>query len=249
MAKKLTGKVALVTGGSRGIGAATCRMLADEGADVAFSYVAAADRAAAVVKELTAKSVRAKAYRADQSDNKAVERLVNDVAKEFGRLDILVNNAAAFVAGNVGDPNSDFAALDKLYTTNIGGVVTAIRTATNHMGEGGRIVSVTSNVVKRVAYHGFGDYTATKSAITGYTKAAARDLAARGITVNILQSGPTDTEMNPESSEFSQGILRDLPMGRYARPEEIAAGIMFLVSPEASYVSGIVLEVDGGINA
>jgi 3-oxoacyl-[acyl-carrier protein] reductase len=199
MAKSLTGKVALVTGGSRGIGAASARALADEGANVAISYVASADKADAVVKELKAKGVQAHAFKADQASSGEVDRLVRDVAKHFGRLDILVNNAAVAVNGPVDGPDSGIAAFDRQDAINVHGVVTAIRAASKLMGEGGRIVTIGSGIATRASFPGLADYAATKAAIVGYSKGAARDLGPRGITVNVLQPAPLPKPSAPST--------------------------------------------------
>lgn len=249
MCKELSGKVALVTGGSRGIGAATARALAAKGADVAVSYAASAEKAQGVVKELEGLGVRAAAYRADQADPAQVAGLVADVARDFGRLDILVNNAGMAVFGRLGDPATDQAASDRQYAVNLGGVVAAIRAAATVMADGGRIVTVGSCVARRAGLPGLTDYTATKAAVAGYTKGAARDLAPRGITVNVVQPGPIATDMNPDSGDFAETLKAETALGRYGRPEEVAAGIVFLAGPGASYVTGTELSIDGGINA
>ena len=204
MTKSLTGKVALVTGGSRGIGAASARALADEGADVAISYVASADKAEAVVSDLKAKGVAApKPSRPTRPTAAEVDQLVKDVAKQFGRLDILVNNAGVAVSGAVDDPSGDTSALDRQYAINVDGVVTAIRAASKLMGDGGRIVTIGSGIATRASFPGLADYAATKAAIVGYTKGASRDLGPRGITVNVLQPGSIDTDMNPKDGGAS----------------------------------------------
>jgi 3-oxoacyl-[acyl-carrier protein] reductase len=248
--KKLAGKVALVTGGSRGIGAAIARALADDGADVAISYSASADKAKAVLNELLQKGVRAHAFKADQANPQEVSALVKSVVERFGHLDILVNNAGVFATGQVHDRANNLSELDHLFAVNVGGVASAVRAAAPVMSEGGRIISIGSVVGERSPFPGIGDYSATKAAILGYTRGWARDFGPRGITVNNVQPGPIDTDMNPAGNgDFSAAQSAATALGRYGKPEEVAAAVAFLASPAAAYITGTTLTVDGGFNA
>ncbi|MEV5510753.1 SDR family NAD(P)-dependent oxidoreductase [Streptomyces orinoci] len=246
MGKTLAGKVALVTGGSRGIGAATARALAEAGADVAIGYAASADKAEAVVRELRESGARAGAYRADQGRPAEVAELVATVARDFGRLDILVNNAGVLAPGAVDDIGADLAALDRQLTVNLGGVTAGIRAAAPLLGEGGRIITIGSNLGVRVGRSGMADYAATKAALVAYSKGAAWDLAPRGITVNVVQPGSVDTDMNPADGPRADEQRAGNAMGRYGRPEEIAAAVAFLAGPDASFITGTTLDIDGG---
>ncbi len=249
MSKNLAGKVALVTGGSRGIGAATARLLAERGADVVIGYSASPEKADAVVRDLKGLGVRAAAFKADQSHAADVERLVTKVVEQFGHLDILVNNAGVFVVGGLSDPTADLGQLERQFAVNVVGVATAVRAAAKVMGAGGRIISVGSVLGARVPFPGLADYSATKAAVATYTKGWARDLGPKGITVNAIQPGPINTDMNPDNSDFAAPQKAATALGRYGRPEEVAAAIAFLASPEASYITGTTLDVDGGFNA
>lgn len=248
MTKTLSGKVALVTGGSRGIGMAVAFALAAQGADVAISYASSADRANIVVGELTALGVKAHAFQADQGDAKQAAELITDVAQKFGQLDILVANAGAFEVGQI-DMVDDYSTIDRMYAVNVTGVIASIRAASRIIANGGRIIAMSSGMTKRIGSPGMADYTSTKSAVEGYVKGAARDLAAKDVTVNAIGIGPTNTEMNPEDGTFSDWLKSATSVGRYGRPEEIGAAVVFLASPASGFITGSVMAVDGGINA
>jgi 3-oxoacyl-[acyl-carrier protein] reductase len=247
MNKKLTGKAALVTGGSRGIGAAIARSLADDGADVAISYVSTPDKAKALVRELQEKGVRAVAFQADQAKPVEVANLVNKAAEHFGRLDILVNNAGVFITGPVGEVTDDN--VDKQFAINVLGVNAAVREAAKHLKEGGRIISIGSMAASSSPWPGISDYSATKAAVAAYTRGWARDLGPKGITVNVVDPGPIDTDMNPDGSDFAKTLAAGTALGRYGKPEEIGATVAFLASKSASYITGASIAVDGGYSA
>ncbi|MGI3224618.1 SDR family NAD(P)-dependent oxidoreductase [Streptomyces sp. GTA36] len=242
MSKPLMGKVALVTGGSRGLGAATVRLLAEQGADVAFTYVSSEEQAQAVVDEVHGKGAKAVAFQSDQADTSRAPALIDDVVAHFGGLDILVNNAAISVAGTVDDPDADTAALDRMHATNYLGVIAVIRAASRVLRTGGRIITVSSGLGSRVGAPGLADYSATKSGIERYTMGVARDLGPRNITANVVEAGLMEGGMQPPDPETLKALLSSLSLQRIGQPEEIAAAIAFLASPTASYVTGAVLD-------
>src|ERR1700736_2500678 len=251
--KKLVGKVALVTGGSRGLGAEIARALADEGADVAVSYVSSAGKADAVVRDIKKKTglgVRAAAFQADQGDPSQSEGLIRSVIERFGHLDILVNNAAvAWQGKTIDSPDIDNSAMDRQWAINVIGVVANIRAAVKVMREGGRIISIGSGLATRAGFPALADYAGTKAAIVGYSKGAARDLAPRSITVNVIQAGLMDTDMFAPFKEAAPVLFSTLAIQRYAKLEEVAAGVVFLASPAASYITGAVIDIEGGYSA
>jgi 3-oxoacyl-[acyl-carrier protein] reductase len=246
MNRKLAGKAALVTGGSRGIGAAVARALADEGADVALSYVNSPDKAKALVRELQGKGVRAVAFQADQANASQVTQLVRKVVDHFGHLDILVNNAGVFVTGPVSEV--DAAQVDRQFAINVLGVAAAVREASKVMAEGGRIISIGSGAASSSPWPGIADYSASKAGVAD-TRGWARDLGPKGITVNVIQPGPIDTEMNPADGAFAEVQKAGTALGRYGRPEEIGATVAFLASQGAAFITGASIDVDGGYNA
>ncbi len=248
MSNMLKGKVALITGGSRGLGAAIASALAAQGADVAISYVASAEQAQAVVETLKNTGVRAIAIKSDQADLSSAKSLIDTVISGFGKLDILVNNAAIAVQGKrVDDPELNNDELDRQWQINVLGVVATTRAAARKLTDGGRIIFIGSALGSRVAFPGVADYAGTKAAIVGYAKGVGRDLGPRNITVNVVQPGIMPTEMAAAAAHNLPEAVMDLhAIRRIATVEEVAATVCFLAGPNADYISGGVLDVAGG---
>ncbi|PSJ55712.1 SDR family NAD(P)-dependent oxidoreductase [Kumtagia ephedrae] len=240
----LNGRRALVTGASRGIGAAIALALADKGADVAITYERSADRAAEVVRAIEEKGRKALAIQADSADPAAVKRSVEQAAKALGGLDILVNNAAIALYDAIADVSVD--RIDALLNVNVRSPVLASQAAIPYLRQGGRIVTIGSAGAERIVGDTGTVYYMTKSALHSFTRGLARELGSRDITVNLVQPGSTDTDMNPAdgaSADFQRSLS---PLGRYGQPEDIAAAVAFLASPAARHITGTVLTVDGG---
>ena len=247
MNQSLKNKRALVTGGSRGIGAAIVKRLASEGAHVALTYSSSPDRAKEVVKAAQALGVKSLAIQADSADAKAVVAAVECTVKELGGIDILVNNAGIAVIGPIDEFKlEDF---DRTMAINVRAVFVATQAAIKHMKEGGRIINIGSTNAERVPFAGAAVYSASKAALQGLVKGLSRDLGPRGITINNVQPGPVDTDLNPDEGEFADMLKKLTALPRYAKPDEIAGMVAYLASPEASYITGASLMIDGGFSA
>ena len=245
--QKLAGKVAVVTGGSRGIGAAIAKRLADDAASVAFTYVKGADAAASVVKDIESRGGKAIAIQADAADAAAVKAAVEQAAATFGRLDVLVNNAGTAIRKPFEETTLE--EMNSLIDINIRGVFVAAQAALKHMKGGGRIIMIGSALGERVAVPTVVPYASTKGAVKMFTQALAREVGSRGITVNNVQPGPIDTDLSPATSDRAAKIKAATALNRYGQVDEIAAMVAFLAGPEASYITGANLTVDGGMNA
>jgi 3-oxoacyl-[acyl-carrier protein] reductase len=239
----LAGKTALVTGGSRGIGAAIVRRLASEGVAVAFTYAASSAAANELVADIAANGGTAVAIRADSAEPAEVQAAVAQTVQQFGRLDILANNAGIIGSGTVDTfPLADF---DRILAVNVRAVFVAVQAALPHMGEGGRIVITGSVVADRTGVAGAAAYSMSKAAVAGLTRGMARDLGPRGITVNVVQPGPTETDIVSDES-VREWLRPMMALGRMGGSDEVASLVAYLARPEASFITGAALTVDGG---
>jgi NAD(P)-dependent dehydrogenase (short-subunit alcohol dehydrogenase family) len=243
----LQGKRAFITGGSRGIGAAIVRRFAEEGASVAIGYERSAGKAEALAEQIQAAGGRAVVIQMDAADPASVRGAVDRAAAAWGGLDILVNNAGIIRAGNIEDMTLED--IDATLAVNVRAVIVASQAAIPHMRDGGRIISTGSNLAERVPTGGVSLYSASKAALIAWTKGLARDLGPRGITVNVVHPGSTDTDMNPADSERADGQRERMAIKRYGNADDVAALYAFVASPAARSINGTGLTVDGGANA
>jgi 3-oxoacyl-[acyl-carrier protein] reductase len=247
MSKTLTGKIAFINGGSRGIGAATAKHLAREGAVVAIGYQSSAAAADALVADIKAAGGDALAIQADASDSTSLKLAIDSVAERFGRLDILVNSAGVLLMGPIDEFSLDD--FDKTVAVNVRGVFIATKAAIAHMGSGGRIINISSTNAERMPFGGGAAYAMSKSALTGLVKGLSRDLGPKGITINNVNPGPVNTDMNPETGDFAVALHGLMAIPRHGHPDEIAGMVAYLASPEAAFVTGADLLIDGGFAA
>src|SRR5438876_4343450 len=247
MSKKLEGKIALITGGSRGIGAAIAKRLAADGANVAITYTKGADAAASVVKEIERAGRKAIAIQADATDAVAVEAAVEKTVATFGGLDVLVNNAGTAIPKKFEETTLE--ELNRLIDINVRGTFVATQAALKHMKNGGRIIMIGSSVGERVTTPGLVPYSATKGDVKMFTQGLSREVGTRGITVNNIHPGPIDTDLNPAAGDWAVPQKANTALERFGSVDEVAALVAFVAGPEASYITGANLTVDGGTNA
>jgi 3-oxoacyl-[acyl-carrier protein] reductase len=244
---KLSGKTALVTGASRGIGAAIAKRLAADGASVAITYTRGADAAAQVVREIEDGGGKAIAIQADAANAAAVTAAIEQTVSTFGSLDVLVNNAGTAIPKPFEETSLE--EMDRVIDINLRGVFIATQAALKHLGDGGRIITIGSSVGERVMTPGLVAYSATKGAVKMFSQGLAREVGPRGITVNTVQPGPIDTDLNPATGDWATPQIATTSLKRYGHVDDIAAMVSFVAGPEASYITGANLTVDGGTNA
>ncbi len=247
MSNKLEGKIALVTGGSRGIGAAIAKRLAGDGAKVAITYARGADDAASVVKTIEGAGGKAIAIQADATNAEAVKAAIEKVVASYGKLDVLVNNAGTAIPKKFEETTLE--ELDRVINLNVRGVFVTTQAALKHMNNGGRIVMIGSCVGERMLTPGLVPYSATKAAMRMFAQGLSREVGDRGITVNNIQPGPIDTDLNPAAGEWAVPQRENTALKRYGSADDVAALVAFVAGPEASYITGANLTVDGGTNA
>src|SRR5258706_8890412 len=244
---KLTSKVVIVTGGSRGIGAAIAKRLAADGATVAITYAKDTSAASSVVKAIERDGGKAIAILADAADVKAVKAAVDKTVATFGRLDVLVNNAGTAIPKTFEETTLED--MNRVIDINLRGTLAATQAALKHMESGGRIIMIGSAVGERVAAPGLVAYAATKGAVKMFSQALAREIGSLGITVNNVQPGPVDTDLNPAAGDWAVPQKAATALNRYGHVDEIASMVAFVAGPESSYITGANLTVDGGMNA
>ena len=244
---KLEGKIALITGGSRGIGAAIAKRLAADGANVAITYTKGADAAASIVKEIEHTGRKAIAIQADAADAEAVKAAVEKTVATFGRLDVLVNNAGTAIPKTFEETTLE--EMDRVIDINLRGTFVATQAALKHMKDGGRIIMIGSCVGERMMTPGLVPYSATKGAVKMFTQGLSREVGKRGITVNNIQPGPIDTDLNPAAGDWAAPQKASTALNRYGSVDDVAALVAFVAGPEASFITGANLTVDGGTNA
>lgn len=249
VSKHLTNKVAFIQGGSRGIGAAIAKRLARDGAAIALTYASSAQKAEELVNEIVAGGGRAIAIKADSSDAAQLKAAIQLAADTYGKIDILVNNAGVLALGNVADAEFSLEDIDRTLAVNVRSVIVAAQAVVKHMDRGGRIITIGSTNADRMPFVGGSIYAMSKSAIVGLTKGLARDLGPLGITVNNVQPGPIDTEMNPADGDFAESLLGLMASDRYGKAEEVAGFVSYLSGQEAAYITGASLTIDGGFSA
>lgn len=244
---KLANKIALVTGGSRGIGAAIVKRLASEGATVAFTYNSSPEKAEALAQEINAGGGKAQAIAANSADAAAVTAAVEQTVSQFGALDILVNNAGIYI-GTAFEEHS-LQDYEDIMAVNVRAVYVASLAAVKHLPANGRIITIGSNMADNAGGPGGTLYVMSKAAVQGFTRGLARDLGSRGITVNVVQPGPIDTDMNPANSELADYLRTRMALPEYGTGADIAGLVAFLASEEGKYITGSALTIDGGLNA
>jgi 3-oxoacyl-[acyl-carrier protein] reductase len=247
MSKPLSSKVALVTGGARGVGKEIVKRLARDGAEIAFVYGTSADSAKALVADLKAMGVEARGYQADLNNPEALPSVVPQVIDDFGRIDILVNCAGVFSVAGIEDV--DLAEYERVMRINLDSVFYLTAEAVKAMQPGSRVISISSTLADRAGGPGLSVYNASKAGVSSLTRSWAADLGAKGILVNAIQAGHINTDMNPDTTDYAAEMRTRIPLGRYAEADEVANVVAFLAGPDATYITGATIDVDGGLNA